>query len=257
MTQMGQHICPRNEAFDQAGNSKRLGPLVLRGAFIAAAIAVMAPSSYAQQSPESIASVKSLSAATSPSASSGAAPDFNLKMPQTGSRHMLDLNLDFDSIGCLVGEQNCLRDDAPVDMGFSANISKKSKKGLDLELVPTASMRFDDESRSAVVGAVVRIGEDLRSHDVSSNTWYVFAGADAEALSYSPESASSLTRGEFGLSDRIIIGDAQAGVGYRIGAADVSLGYFRREVSTLNGSLGTDSFSKTEDAAALSFTWKR
>jgi len=121
---------------------------------------------------------------------------------------MLDLNLDFDSIGCLVGEQNCLRDDGLVDVGFSKSLTKKSKKGLDVELVPTASMRFDDDGRSAAVGAVVRIGEDLRSKEVASNTWYVFAGADAEALSYSPESATALTRGEFGLSDRIIIGDS-------------------------------------------------
>ena len=178
-------------------------------------------------------------------------------MPETRSTRILDLNLDFDSIGCLVGEQNCLRDIAPVDVGFSKSLKKNSKSGLDVELVPTASVRFDDDSRSAVVGAVVRIGDDLRSNHVASNTWYIFAGADAEALSYSPESITGLTRGEFGLSDRIIIGDAQAGVGYRIGSADVSLGYFRREVSTLNDSAGTEGFSKTEDAAALSFTWKR
>ena len=258
MTRLARHIFPQNEAFELACSSKRQSFLRLSRVLAAAFIAVSSQAAYAQQSPEQTTTVKSLSAATLPPLSSSSVnPDFNLKMPKTGSKHMLDLHLDFDSIGCLVGEQNCLRDDAPVDMGFSTSISKKSKKGLDLELVPTASMRFDDESRSAVVGAVVRIGEDLRSKDVSSNTWYVFAGADAEALSYSPESASSLTRGEFGLSDRIIIGDAQAGVGYRIGAADVSLGYFRREVSTLSGSLGTDSFSRTEDAAALSFTWKR
>ena len=61
---------------------------------------------------------------------------------------------------------------------------------------------------------------------------------------------SRLTSGQFHLQDRIIVGDAQAGLGYRIGNADLSLSYLRREAS------GED-FSFNEDAAALSFTWKR
>jgi len=40
-----------------------------------------------------------------------------------------------------------------------------------------------------------------------------------------------LTSGQFHLQDRIIVGDAQAGVGYRIGDADVSLSYMRREAT--------------------------
>ena len=264
MTLLGRHIFPRTEDRADGARAKRgTMPYARKVSSIASLAALLTvftvQSAFAQEAP-----AQTVSAATTITASPllpNAAPeisqDFNLQVPASASTRLLDLNLDFNSIGCLVGEQNCLREDAPVDLGFSTSISKKSKKGLDLELVPTASMRFDDESRSAVVGAVVRIGEDLRSKDVASNTWYVFAGADAEALSYSPESAASLTRGEFGLSERVIIGDAQAGVGYRIGSADVSLGYFRREVSTLNDSLGTEGFSKTEDAAALSFTWKR
>lgn len=258
MSPLGRHKFPQIEVFTQAFRKEKWVASGLRALFSIALMTGLSQNSLAQQTSATPNGSKSLSAATLlPSSTAPINSDFNLKMPEKGSKHMLDLNLDFDSIGCLVGEQNCLRDEAPVDMGFSTSLSKNSKKGLDLELVPTASMRFDDDSRSAVVGAVVRIGEDLRSREVSSNTWYVFAGADAEALSYTPESAAALTRGEFGLSDRIIIGDAQAGVGYRIGSADVSLGYFRREISTLNGSLGTEGFSKTEDAAALSFTWKR
>ncbi len=186
--------------------------------------------------------------------------DFTLKTPSPSTR-LLDLNLDMESVSCLAGEQSCLQSKAPLNMKFSKSISKKSKKGLDVELVPSASVHFDDDGQSAVVGAVVRIGEDLRAKDVASNTWYIFAGADAEALSYSPGSSKQLRQGQFGgqfgLNERIIIGDAQAGIGYRIGSADVSLGYVRREISTLNGTLGSEGFSKTEDAAALSFTWKR
>ena len=264
MTHLGRHILPLNEDHANGGRAKcgimSYARKVSSISTVTALLTVFtAQSAFAQDG--TAPSVNAATAITASPLLPNTAPeisqDFSLKMPASSSTRLLDLNLDFNSIGCLVGEQNCIREEAPVDLGFSTSISKKSKKGLDLELVPTASMRFDDESRSAVVGAVVRLGEDLRSKDVASNTWYVFAGADAEALSYSPESAASLTRGEFGLSERVIIGDAQAGVGYRIGSADVSLGYFRREVSTLNDSLGTEGFSKTEDAAALSFTWKR
>jgi len=185
-------------------------------------------------------------------------PDFNLKLPPQSAVRLLDLNLDMEAFSCLADEANCLVESAPVDMEFSASISSKGKKGLDVELVPSASMRFDEDGRSASLGAVVRIGEDLRAGEVNSNTWYVFAGADAEALSYSPDNTARFNHGQLGVNERVIIGDAQAGIGYRIGAADVSLGYIRREISTLNDqSFGTQGFNKTEDAAALSFTWKR
>jgi len=173
------------------------------------------------------------------------------------------LNLPVESVGstlfklniadpnCLTGETNCLSRNEALDLGFSKSITSFSPKGLDLSLTPRAALRFNDESSSAIVGAVVEIGEDLRKgSNFENNTWYFFAGADAEALTYSPNSVSRLNRGQFHLQDRIIVGDAQAGVGYRIGEADVSLSYMRREASS-------EDFSFTEDAAALSFTWKR
>jgi len=135
---------------------------------------------------------------------------------------------------------------------------RRHSSGLDLELTPSASVHFDDESQSAVVGAILRIGDDLREGaNFDKNTWYFFAGADAEALTYRPNSPTRLTRGNFNLQDRIIVGDAQAGLGYRIGDADLSLAYIRREVSGFNNNDVSDDISFTEDAAALSFTWRR
>jgi hypothetical protein len=167
-------------------------------------------------------------------------------------------NLDAGSSNCLLGEKGCLRRDDTVDLGYSRSIIKSLDTTLDIELMPRASLRFDDESSSAVVGALVRIGDDLRDDsDLASNTWYMFAGADAEAVTYEPNSISRLTRGQLHLQDRIIVGDAQAGVGYRIGDADVSLGYFRREVTSFGREVESNSVSFSEDAAALSFTWRR
>jgi len=177
---------------------------------------------------------------------SGLRLDFPLET--IGGSPMLKLDL---SSGCARGAEGCFRRNDSVELGVSDTFRRRSEKGLDLTLTPSASMRFDDESSSTAVGAMIEIGEDLREgSEFKSNTWYFFAGADAEALTLSPNSIDRITSGEFHLQDRIIVGDAQAGLGYRIGDADVSLSYKRREATT-------DDFKFKEDAAALSFTWKR
>jgi len=182
-------------------------------------------------------------------------PDFGqrsglLDMPGASVGSTL-FKLDISDPNCLAGVTQCLRRDEQVDIGTAKKITSVSEKGLDLSLTPRASVRFSNENSSALVGAMVEIGEDLREgSNFKNNTWYVFAGADAEALTYSPNSMDRLTSGQFHLQDRIIVGDAQAGVGYRIGDADVSLSYMRREATA-------EDFRFSEDAAALSFTWKR
>jgi len=159
--------------------------------------------------------------------------------------------LDLGNTDCLTGGENCLRRTDTLDIGYQKAFTSVSTKGLDLSLTPRAALRFNDESSSAVVGAVVEIGEDLRQgSNFENNTWYFFAGADAEALTYAPNSVGRMATGQFHLQDRIIVGDAQAGLGYRMGSADVSLSYLRREATA-------EDYSFNEDAAALSFTWKR
>lgn len=183
-------------------------------------------------------------------------PNFNT---QTGPQLDLPLDavgstvfkLDLTSPGCANGGESCTRRDDSVKLGLTDTFTRRSEKGLDLSLTPRASMRFNDEISSTAVGAVIEIGEDLREgSEFENNTWYFFAGADAEALTYSPNSVGRITAGQFHLQDRIIVGDAQAGLGYRIGDADVSLSYMRREATG-------EEYKFVEDAAALSFTWKR
>jgi len=159
-------------------------------------------------------------------------------------------DLDTSNTDCLTGAETCLRRSEALDLGYSHAFASRNISGLDLTLTPRAALRFNDDGSSALVGAVVEIGEDLREGDLESDTWYFFAGADAEALSYSPNSLRRMTSGQFHLQDRIIVGDAQAGLGYRVGDADVTLSYLRREASS-------EDYSFKEDAAALSFTWKR
>ncbi|MGJ8560709.1 MAG: hypothetical protein ACSHX3_10775 [Litorimonas sp.] len=175
-------------------------------------------------------------------------PTFDLPINAIGSTLF---KLDVSNPDCLSGAGRCERRSDRLSLGLSEYITAKKDNGIDFVLRPRASFRFDDDSSSAVVGAVVEIGEDLRrGSDMKTNTWYFFAGADAEALTYSPDGMRQLSSGRFHLQDRIIVGDAQAGLGYRIGDADVSLSYLRREANA-------EGFSYNEDAAALSFTWKR
>ena len=166
------------------------------------------------------------------------------------------------SADCATGRAGCVgRVGTPerLDFGYSKPLNAGSVAGIDLELEPRGAIRFGDTSDSALVGAVVRIGDDLRENGQrKNNTWYLFAGADAEAMTYDPSTARGLGSGQFGLQDRVIVGDAQAGIGYRLGnRTDVSVGYFRREVQSLEDNDPTNDFSITEDAAAVSFTWRR
>jgi len=160
--------------------------------------------------------------------------------------------LDLGDRLCLGTAEECAANDTTkIDVGYAKNITHGKFDGLNLQLTPRAGLRFDDESKSALVGALVRIGDNLREgSEMKSNTWYFFAGADAEAVTYTPTGVRRLTSGEFHLQDRIIVGDAQAGLGYRIGSADLALTYYKRQAKAEN-------YSYDEDAAALSLTWKR
>jgi len=167
-------------------------------------------------------------------------------------------DLDVANPDCFIGAASCLSRNEIINMKYGNSIVKSFGIGLDMELLPRASVRFNDEGSSALVGALVRIGGDLKdTSDFKNDTWYVFVGADAEAVTYSPTSVKRLTNGNLYYQDKIIVGDAQAGIGYRIGDADVSFGYFRREISSLGRETDTNGMSLTEDAAALSFTWRR
>jgi len=231
----------------------RKGGLTALFALSAACMAMSSPS-FAQDKASSDTSSKIIAPTDGLTLNLGIeSPSFTggvLELPAESVGSSL-FKLDLADTGCLTGAEGCQSRHDMLDFGYAKAFTSRSHSGLDLSLTPRAALRFDDESSSAVVGAVVEIGEDLRKgSNLDNNTWYFFAGADAEALTYSPNSVGRLTSGQFHLQDRIIVGDAQAGLGYRIGDADVSLSYLRREASA-------EDFSFKEDAAALSFTWKR
>jgi len=251
------------------GMKSRLGFAARLGSGVAMALALMSTPVFAQDKAEKQSDNDgfNLQVATPYSDQSGflnlsesleglSTTSIELPIESVGSQIF---DIDATNLGCLAGEESCLTRNDKLDMRYSKSLTASIDTLLDIELTPKASMRFGDESSSAVVGALVRIGDDLKDNEeFKSNTWYMFAGADAEAVTYAPNSLGKVTDGNFHLQDRIIVGDTQAGVGYRIGdSADISLGYFRREVTSFGNERNLESTSYTEDAAALSFTWRR
>lgn len=169
----------------------------------------------------------------------------------TGNDKAALFNLDEGGTLCLRTTEECAINDDSFGLGIQGDFAKDGSRGIGMALQPRAGVSFDDESSSALVGALVKIGDNLQNaEDIDPNTWYFFAGADAQAMTYTPGRESLDGNARFALRDSVIVGDAQAGVAYRMGSADVSLTYLRREARAEN-------YKFEEDAAALSFTWRR
>jgi len=160
-------------------------------------------------------------------------------------------NLDVLDTACITGQGSCLVDNSRADLGLTTLFSTNPESKLGISLRPRAALRITDDGSSALVGGVVEFSKKSKSGaGLDNNTWYFFAGADAESVNYSNANGADFSRDTFSLQDRIFVGDAKAGLGYRIGGADLSLSYLRRQATS-------DELTYKEDAAALSFTWKR
>ncbi|MGH1421275.1 MAG: lipid A-modifier LpxR family protein [Hyphomonas sp.] len=135
----------------------------------------------------------------------------------------------------------------------------KESTGLDFDLgvAPRVAVRDDGEIISRRVGGEVRIGQNLNITNSLEQPkgWYIFAGADGEALIWDA-AIDGLTPsfGGMSLSDKITVGDLQAGVSIQRAGGELSLSYIHREVrySDRNGSIETK-----EDFAGISFTMRR
>ncbi|GEM_PF-5404592 len=98
---------------------------------------------------------------------------------------------------------------------------------LDFDIGPRAALASGPDGRAAGAGVVARLGRNLEHRD-DQRGWYLFAGAGAKAVTFDP-------RDDYmGLTDpqverRAIVGDAQAGLAFDLGDADLALAYVRRE----------------------------
>ncbi|WP_300377107.1 lipid A-modifier LpxR family protein [Henriciella sp.] len=128
--------------------------------------------------------------------------------------------------------------------------------GFDVGVVPRMSVRQDGQFETRRFGGEIRIGQnfDQRGEDVDAKSWYLFAGADGEALVYEPYRERKFTN-SMALRDQVTVGDMQAGVSFTRGSGQLSLSYIRREVEY--NERGIRGQEETEDFAGISFTLRR
>ena len=122
---------------------------------------------------------------------------------------------------------------------------------LDVSFTPRAGLSVGPDGSAAGAGAEVRIGQYLQGGRDAQPRWYVFAGADRRALMYDPSKGVDFSNA-MQLAQRQVVGDAQAGIAVRLGEADLSLAYVRREYKHV---AGVTSFDETEEFGAVTVNW--
>ncbi len=125
-------------------------------------------------------------------------------------------------------------------------------EGLDIGVAPRAGVSIATAGAAAEFGGTVRLGQYLDGPDEQPR-WWVFAGADRQALLFDPGAGFNMLEA-FTLEPYAVVGDAQAGLAARLGPADISLAYVRRETVF---SLPTESWEQSEDFVAFTFSMRR
>ena len=124
---------------------------------------------------------------------------------------------------------------------------------LDVSFTPRAAVSVGPDGSATSAGAEVRVGQYLRQNNLSeSPAWYVFAGADRRTLMYDPGAGIDFQNAMY-LTQREVVGDAQAGIAMRMGKADLSLAYVRREYRHV---AGVRAFDETEEFGAVTVNWR-
>ena len=127
--------------------------------------------------------------------------------------------------------------------------------GLDMMVQPRATIEKRGDVKTARAGAEVRLGQNLveafdqRGKASRVSSWYMFAGADGEALCWDVGDKGTTIEG-VALRDQVTVGDLQAGVAFHRAGGELSIGYVRREVKFQD-------LKTSDDFAAISFTMRR
>ena len=146
--------------------------------------------------------------------------------------------------------------DIAAEVAFSA---PRERTGLnfDVGVAPRIAVREDGEMLTQRLGGEVRIGQDFSLLDSNGQPqgWYLFAGADGEALIWDADRSGFSPRlNDMTITDQVTVGDLQAGVSIQRAGGQLSLSYIRREVKYRDRNGG---FSENEDFAGVSFTMRR
>lgn len=133
--------------------------------------------------------------------------------------------------------------------------------GLDVQVAPRAQFQRDRAGQnSARAGAEIRFGQglltrDLRGKNAPTPAWYLFVGADGEALAWNVADRDAMDG--LSLRDQTTVGDLQAGIAWKRAGGQLSFGLVQRKLSFNNIDTGKHDLSSSERFAALSFTVRR
>ncbi|ALL15148.1 hypothetical protein AQ619_01025 [Caulobacter henricii] len=139
-----------------------------------------------------------------------------------------------------------------------------------LDVSPHAGFGFGDAGGSAEAGATVRLGKNIEDRVTDSlglrdgdeafgprGRWYVFAAASGRAVGLNMLRGQNGDWSRAGMSADVnskLIGDAQAGVAWRKGPMQASVGYIHREMKAKDVIMGMA--TQKDSMVALSFSLK-
>ncbi|WP_168075687.1 lipid A-modifier LpxR family protein [Caulobacter sp. SSI4214] len=139
-----------------------------------------------------------------------------------------------------------------------------------LDVTPHAGVGFGGSGGSAEAGATVRLGKAMKGqvqdalglHDGDATfgdrgRWYIYAAASGRAVGFNMLRGQNGDWSRAGLTQDAasrLIGDSQAGVAWRRGPMQASLGYIHREIRAKDGIMGLA--TQKDDVVALSFSLK-
>ena len=133
--------------------------------------------------------------------------------------------------------------------------SERTGFGFDVGIAPRVAITRDGAYASRRFGGEVRIGQNFdKRGKAPESSWYLFAGADGEALVWEPDQTRTVAVGSMALHDQVTVGDVQAGLSIQRGLGQLSFSYIRREIEYRERTIG---YSENEDFAGVSFTIKR
>lgn len=193
-----------------------------------------------------------------------ASPSAELDLGQAGTLQVAII--DDDSRGAAYAGFSSINEHSPVvldrgerDAIVAVNYQRAFEQPgdaetLDVALTPHAGVSVGPDGSAAGAGAELRLGRFMHTaYNASSPSWYFFAGADRRALLYDPGKGVDFDEGAMYLTRREVIGDAQAGIAMRVGEADLSLAYVRRDYEHV---AGMTKFDETEEFGAVTVNWR-
>lgn len=161
--------------------------------------------------------------------------------------------------------------DVTVTRGWPSAVMLRGRKYA-LDVTPHAGLGFGGAGGSAEAGAMVRLGKKKNMGDRVTDAlgvregdaafgdrgrWYIYAAASGRAVGFNMLRGQNGDWSRAGLTQDTtsrLIGDSQAGVAWRKGPMQASLGYIHREMKAKEGIMGLA--TQKDDVVALSFSFK-